>query len=142
LGTRMKTSNIERRTLNAEFYFGLVAQPSRLRVRVASRHTRKHEAGRLVNSQARTPALHPSDFVAADVRKIRVSNTRHEIKRTPCAGLSQGSLSFLKASQSFSLSPGERAGVRASVKTHRFVGRSYRFRLLMSEPPHVGSYNS
>ena len=35
-----------------------VAQPSRLRVAAASRRQHKHPAGRLANSQARTPALH------------------------------------------------------------------------------------
>jgi hypothetical protein len=34
-----------------------VAQPSRLRVAAASRRQHEHPAGRLVNSQARTPAL-------------------------------------------------------------------------------------
>src|SRR2546422_7100372 len=34
-----------------------VAQPSRLRVRAASRRSEEHGAGRPVNSQARTPAL-------------------------------------------------------------------------------------
>jgi len=37
----------------------LVAQPSRLRVAAASRRQHEHRAGRPVNSQARTPALHP-----------------------------------------------------------------------------------
>ena len=35
-----------------------VAQPSRLRVPAASRRQHEHRAGRPVNSQARTPALH------------------------------------------------------------------------------------
>ena len=38
-------------------HFGVVTQPSRLRVRTASRRSNRHEAGRPVNSQARTPAL-------------------------------------------------------------------------------------
>src|SRR5688572_10399788 len=36
-----------------------VAQPSRLRVAAASRRQHEHRARRPVNSQARTPALHP-----------------------------------------------------------------------------------
>ena len=38
-------------------HFGVVAQPSRLRVRTASRRSKQHGAGRPMNSQARTPAL-------------------------------------------------------------------------------------
>src|SRR5205814_683525 len=37
----------------------LGAQPSRLRVTAASRRQHEHRARRLVNSQARTPAIHP-----------------------------------------------------------------------------------
>ena len=36
-----------------------LVQPSRLRVAAASRRQHEHQAGRPVNSQARTPALHP-----------------------------------------------------------------------------------
>jgi len=39
--------------------FSVVAQPSRLRVRAASRRTKDHGAGRSVNSQARRPRYNP-----------------------------------------------------------------------------------
>ena len=53
-----------------------VAQPSRLRVAAASRRQHEHRARRPVNSQARTPALHPQSG--------SWSQCVRENKRAPC----------------------------------------------------------
>src|SRR5262245_45367997 len=60
--------------------------------------------------------------VAVGVRRIPVPIGASGRQLTPCAGLSQKSPENPRVRQSFPLSPGERAGVRASVNIQQFVG--------------------
>src|SRR5436190_16385214 len=57
----------------------LVAQPSRLRVAAASRRQHEHRAGRPVNSQARTPALHPQGSSRSQCMRKKRKRALHEL---------------------------------------------------------------
>jgi len=84
-GTDLTRCGLRREMLFSPASLNPVAQPSRLRVRAASRRPELHRTGRPVNSQARTPAL-PTNSVAqpSGCGFERRLAARNYTGRTPC----------------------------------------------------------